>query len=212
MQQISFFDHFSVALQQKLAILHCIEAIDPPRNGARRSSVKIFGPRKCANKLGTHRTNVMNNINEQFTRQAQEMFNVAKDARIPENFQAMAEESVNRSRDFYQKLNATAQENVSALEEFMLASHAGAKAVGEKMMHNAAANTESAFDAAQAIARAKTLPEAARLQADFFQQQAAVATQQTKDLFELSSKVAKQTFETINKAATKSFETMKKAD
>jgi hypothetical protein len=100
----------------------------------------------------------MNNFNEQFTRQAQEMFNVAKDARIPENFQALAEESVNRSRDFYQKLNATAQENVNALEEFMLASHAGAKAVGEKVMHNAAVNTESAFDAAQAIARSKTLP------------------------------------------------------
>ena len=27
-------------------------------------------------------------MNEQFTRQAQEMFNAAKDARIPENFQA----------------------------------------------------------------------------------------------------------------------------
>ena len=52
----------------------------------------------------------MNNFNEQFTRQAQEMFNVAKDARIPENFQAFAEESVNRSREFYQKLNATAQD------------------------------------------------------------------------------------------------------
>ena len=154
----------------------------------------------------------MNNFNEQFTRQAQEMFNVAKDARIPENFQAFAEESVNRSRQFYLKLNATAQENVNALEEFMLASHAGAKAVGEKVMSNAAVNTESAFDAAQAIARAKTLPEAARLQADYFQQQAAVATQQTKELFELSSKVAKQTFESINKAATKSFETMKKVD
>lgn len=154
----------------------------------------------------------MNNFNEQFTRQAQEMFNVAKDARIPENFQAFAEESVNRSREFYLKLNATAQENVNALEEFMLASHAGAKAVGEKVMSNAAVNTESAFDAAQAIARAKTLPEAARLQADYFQQQAAVATQQTKELFELSSKVAKQTFESINKAATKSFETMKKVD
>jgi hypothetical protein len=56
------------------------------------------------------------------------------------------------------------------------------------------------------------MPEAARLQADFLQQQAAVATQQTKELFELSSKVAKQTFESINKATAKSFEHLKKVD
>ena len=151
-------------------------------------------------------------MNEQFTRQAQEMFSAAKDAKIPENFQAFAEESVNRSREFYQKLNATARDNVDAVEEFMLASHAGAKSVGEKIMQNAAANTESAFDAAQAIARAKTLPEAARLQADYFQKSAALATQQTKELFELSSKVAKQTFESLNKATASSFEQMKKTD
>ena len=151
-------------------------------------------------------------MNEQFTRQAQEMFNVAKDARIPENFQSFAEDAVTKSREVYQKMNAAARENVNAVEEFMLASHAGAKAVGEKVLHNVASNTESAFDAAQAIARAKTLPEAARLQADFMQQQTAVATTQTKELFELSTKVAKQSFDAINKATAKSFEQFKKTD
>jgi phasin len=149
-------------------------------------------------------------MNEQFTRQAQEMFSAAKDARIPENMQAFAEDSVSKSREFYQKLNETAQDNVNAVEEFMLASHAGAKSVGEKFMQNAATNTESTFDAAQAIAGAKTLPEAARLQADFLQQQTAAATKQTKEFFELSSTVAKQTFESINKATAASFEKMKK--
>lgn len=151
-------------------------------------------------------------MNEQFNRQAQEMFSAAKDARIPENLQAFTEDSVNRSREFYQKLNTAAQQNVNAVEEFMLASHAGAKSVGEKMMQNMSANTESAFDAAQSIARAKTLPEAARLQADFFQQQTTLAAQQTKELFELSSKVAKQTFESLNKATATQFEQMKKVD
>ncbi|MGI9521798.1 MAG: phasin family protein [Hyphomicrobiaceae bacterium] len=148
-------------------------------------------------------------MNDQFTRQAQEMFNVAKDARIPENFQALAEDGVEKSREAYQKLNAVAQENVKTAEEVMLATHAGTKAIGEKFMNNAAANAEAMFDAAQAIARAKTLPEAARLQADFVQQQTAAASAQTKELFELSTKVAKQTFETMNAAAAKSFEQMK---
>lgn len=151
-------------------------------------------------------------MNDQFTRQAQEMFSAAKDARIPENVQAFAEDSVKKSREFYQKMNETAKDNVDAIEEFMLASHAGAKSVTEKLMQNATTNTESAFDAAQAISRATTLPEATRLQADFMQNQMAAATQQTKDLFELSSKVAKQTFESLNKATAASFEQMKKTD
>lgn len=151
-------------------------------------------------------------MNEQFTRQAQEMFNVAKDARIPENFQAIAEDGVAKSREAFQKLNAAAQENAKTTEEVMLAAHAGSKAIGEKVMTNAAANTAALFDAAQAIARAKTLPEAARLHADYVQQQTTVASAQTKELFELSTKVAKQTFETMNAAAAKSFEQVKKAD
>ena len=151
-------------------------------------------------------------MNDQFTRQAQEMFNVAKDVRIPENFQSLAEDSVVKSREMYQRVNSVAQENVKSVEEAMLAAHTGTKAIGEKVMNNATANTEALFDAAQAIARAKTLPEAARLQADFLQQQTAAASAQTKELFELSSKVAKQTFETMNAAAAKSFEQLKNAD
>ena len=82
------------------------------------------------------------------------------------------------------------------MEEVLLAAQAGAKSIGEKVLHNTAVNTEAAFDAAQAIVRAKTIPEAASLQADFLQQQFAVAGAQTKEFLELSTKVASQTFET----------------
>lgn len=151
-------------------------------------------------------------MNEQFARQAQEMFNVAKDARIPENFQAFAEDSVSKSREMFLKVNAAAQQNAKVLEDMMLASHAGAKSISEKVLSNTAANTEAVFDAAQAMSRAKTLPEAARLQADFMQQQMAAVSAQTKELFELSSKMAKQTFDSINVAASKSMEQFKKAN
>ncbi len=150
-------------------------------------------------------------MNDQFTRQAQDMFNATKDARIPENVQAFAEEGVAKTREAYVKLSAVAKDGAVAMEEVMLAGHAGAKAIGDKVMNNAAANTEAVFDAAQAIARARTLPEAIRLQANFFQQQMAIASAQSKELFELSSKVAQQTIETVNTAATKSFEQIKKA-
>lgn len=149
-------------------------------------------------------------MNEQFTRQAQEMFNMGKSAQIPENLQQIAEDGVQKTREVYERMNDAVKDSAKVFEEMLLASHAGYKAIGEKMLHNTTVNTESVFDAAQAIARAKTLPEAARLQADFFQQQMAVASAQSKELMELSQKVSQQTFESLNLAATKSFEAAKK--
>jgi hypothetical protein len=93
----------------------------------------------------------------------------------------------------------------------MVAAHAGAKSIGEKVLRNTEVNTEAAFEAAQAIARAKTVPEAMRLQTSFIQQQFAAAGAQSKELFELSAKVAQQTIETMSSAATKTFEQLKKA-
>ena len=148
---------------------------------------------------------------QDFTRQAQEMFSAGKDARIPENMSALAEDAVNKSRDAYNKIAAAAKDNAKVVEDVVLTAQAGAKSIGEKLIANTLANTEAAFDAAQAIAKAKTFPEVARLQANYFQQQFAAAGSQTKELFELSSKVAKQTFETVGQAATKSFDQIKKA-
>lgn len=149
-------------------------------------------------------------MNDQFTRQAQDMLAAAKEARIPENVQAFAEESVAKTRDAYTKFNAAAHDSVKAVSEIMLAAQTGAKTFGEKLLHAASVNAEAAFDAAEAIARAKTVPEVARLQADFIKQQLATASSQTKEFFELSSKISRQTLESMNSAATKTFEQFKK--
>jgi len=144
-----------------------------------------------------------------FTRQAQDMLSAAKEARIPENVQAFAEDSVAKSREAYTKMNAATQDGVKAMQEVMLAAQAGAKTFGEKVLQTASVNAEAAFDAAEAMAKAKTLPEMARLQASFVQQQLAAASAQTKEFFELSNKIGRQTLESMNAAATKSFEQMK---
>ena len=51
----------------------------------------------------------------------------------------------------------------------------------------------------------------ARLQATFIQQQFATASAQTKELFELSTKIGRQTLESMNAAASKTFEQLKNA-
>lgn len=149
-------------------------------------------------------------MNEYMKRQAEEFLNAARSTRLPENIQAFAEESVAKTREAYDKLSTVAKDNAKAAEEMLLATQAGAKAIGAKVFDNVAINTGAAFDAAQAIAKSKSLPEAARVHADFVQKQLAVAGEQTRELFELSTRVAQQAFETANQAATKTFEQMKK--
>lgn len=146
-----------------------------------------------------------------FTRQTQEFFTAAKDARIPEQVQAMAEDSVSKARETYDKFTTVAKDGVKVIEEVMVTAQAGAKSIGDKVLKNTETNTAAVFDAAQAIARAKTVPELLRLQTAFVQQQMNAAGAQSKELFELSTKVAQQTLESMNAAASKSFEQMKKA-
>jgi hypothetical protein len=149
-------------------------------------------------------------MNEDFVRRTSEMFGAAWNTRIPDNLQDFAEERVAKTREAYRKINTVAKEASQALEEVVLAAQTGAKALGEKVMTDASKNMESAFDAAQAIARARTLPEIARLQEDVMQQQLAVANAQTKELFELSAKIAQQTLETVTASATKTLELLRK--
>ena len=150
-------------------------------------------------------------MNEQFARQAEQFFNVAKEVRMPENVQALVADGVAKTREVYEKATSVAKDQAKVAEEMMLASQAGAKSIGTKIIENTAANAEAAFEAAQAIARARSLPEAAKLQAEFMQKQMTVAGAQTRELFELSSRIAQQTFQSFSSAATKSFETIKKA-
>ena len=124
-------------------------------------------------------------MTDQFTQQTKEFFEAAKDARIPENVQAIAEDAVEKSRTAFEKVQVATKDNAKAVEELVTVASDGAKTIGEKVLRNTELNAEAAFDAAEAIARAKTLPEIARLQSSFMQQQMAVAGAQTKELFEL---------------------------
>lgn len=150
-------------------------------------------------------------MNDIFKRQAEQFMNAAKDARFPESMQSFAEDSVAKSREAFDKVAAVTKDQAKTAEEVMLATQAGAKMLGTKVLDNTVSNATAAFDAAQAIARATSVPEAARLQMEFFQKQFAVAGLQTKELFDLSTRIAKQTFDTVNVAAAKTFDQAKKS-
>jgi hypothetical protein len=145
-------------------------------------------------------------MKEDFARQASEVFGAAKNGRIPDSVQAFAEESVANTRQTYRMVDTLAKHGVKVLEDVVLAAQAGAKALGEKLMTNANANAEAVFDAARAIARARTLPEVARIQGDLMHHQLAVTNEQTKELLDISTNIAVQTLKTVNAAVSKTLE------
>lgn len=150
-------------------------------------------------------------MNDQFTRQAQDMLNAAQTAHIPENFRAIAADGVAKTREAVDKLQTVSKESAKSMDDVMLTAQSGARAISDRVLRNIAVNTDAAFDAAAAIAKAKSFPEALKVQTSYLQQQMTASANQTKDLFELSAKIAQQTFETINAATAKTVEQIKKA-
>jgi len=149
-------------------------------------------------------------MNEQLTRQAQDMLAAVVKTEVPAEVRTMVQDGVAKTREAYAKWTTAAQTGSKALEEVMLATQAGAKTVGETIFGNALANTEAAFDAAQGLARARTLPEVAQLQTRFVQELLAIVSKQGKGLLELTVKVAKETADTLTAIATKAADDLKK--
>lgn len=147
---------------------------------------------------------------EHLTHQFSTLFTFDKQMRIPENIQVYMQDSFSKARDSYEKATVYTKGSMEALEEAVVATQTNANKIGEKVLRNVEANAEAAFEVAHALARAKTLPEFARLQSDFLQQQMSAASAQSKELFELSTKMTQQTFATLSSAVAKSFEQLKK--
>ncbi len=150
-------------------------------------------------------------MNDQQFDMSQRMLASAKDARIPDEIQELSQQGVAKSREFYRQVHAAATAQAQAFQDLVQTTQAGFKSMSEKIGANAAANTEAAFEAAQAIARAKTFPEAGRLHAEFIQQQLATATAQAQELLELSIRVSQRSFEAATEAASRSFNEINKS-
>lgn len=101
------------------------------------------------------------------------------------------------ARETYDRINLLTKDSARILEEVLEANQAGVRVIGEKVFNDTRANVESAFDAARAIAQAKTVSEAAELQAKYLKQQFAVGGEQAKDLFELATKISRQAFDKL---------------
>ena len=140
------------------------------------------------------------------------VFDPTQTVRFPEHLQTMIAGGVGNSRASYNKVAQYAKDNLKTADKIVTAAQASGKEIGEKVLALAEINVRATFEAAAAFSRARTLPELARLQTNFAQQQLAVAHAQTQDLFQLSSQLVQQTFAAINSAIARNFEQPKKID
>ena len=85
---------------------------------------------------------------------------------MPESVRALAEKTVNQSREAYERGKDALEEAIDALERSFDAAGQGATAFNRKLIDLAQRNLNSAFDLAKSLAGAKTLGEIVELQSD----------------------------------------------
>ncbi|ABD89466.1 phasin [Rhodopseudomonas palustris] len=124
---------------------------------------------------------------------------------LPEQVRALAEKGVSQARESYIKLKDAAESQNGTIEAVFSSASKGATDYSAKLVDIVKTNTNATFDFAQALIGAKSLPEALELWTAHARKQVETLTSQTKELAELTQKVAADTVEPIKTNAAKLF-------
>jgi|SRR5690349_13387157 hypothetical protein len=125
------------------------------------------------------------------------------DARLPQYAQALAQESVVRTWEFYRRSAVAAQGAAKLLTEVAETAWGSARLLNDKAARNVAANAEATFNVAEACARAASLQEIAALQGDFVRSMLAATSDQAKEFVDLSARAAQHVIETMQGATVR---------
>jgi len=134
--------------------------------------------------------------------QASKLF---KDAVVQKNFQALSENAVAASKGFYDQATTAGLEQTKVLTDIADTAWGSTKMLNEQVAQSVISNIEATFAAAQLMAGAKSLPEIAKLQREFFQKFAAQSMQQTTELFDLSTRASQNVLEKFQILSAKPF-------
>jgi phasin len=145
-----------------------------------------------------------------FRKAAQEFETLKLDTTVPESVRALAEKTVNQSREAYERGKEQLEEAIDALERSFDAAGQGATAFNRKLIDLAQRNLNSAFDLAKKLAGAKTLGEILELQSTFIRSQFDVFANQAGEIRALTTKIAADTTEPIKHQMTRTFDTVRK--
>jgi phasin len=120
------------------------------------------------------------------------------DPAVPEGVRALAEKSVARTREVYDRSFDAFDASVTTFERSFDAAGQGATAFNRKIVDIARRNLDASFDLATSLAGAKNLADIVELQAAFWRKQFGVLTAQAEEVRALSTKVTTDAAEQIN--------------
>jgi len=124
---------------------------------------------------------------------------------VPEQMRALAEKGVSQCRDNYAKFKDAAETQNGTIEAVFSVFSSGAKEYSAKLMEMMKETATANLDFAQALVGVKTPAEAMELWSSHARKQFETFTAHTKELAELSQKVAADSAEPIKANAAKMF-------
>jgi phasin len=116
---------------------------------------------------------------------------------VPAAFREMAEKGIAQTKDAYEKMKATAEQNTEMLETVYSTASKGSTEYGMKLIEMSRANTNAAFDFFEKLFGVKSPTELAELSTAHARSQFETLSSQSKELASLCQKVATDTAEPI---------------
>jgi phasin len=122
---------------------------------------------------------------------------------MPGGFREIAEQSVARVKENYERMKAASGEMADALRETCSTNAKGAADYGVRVIEISSVNATSAFDFLTNLMGTKSLSEIMELSAVQARKNVDVASAQNKELWDLAQKVAIETAEPIKKSVSR---------
>ena len=149
-------------------------------------------------------------VSKTFESAAKEFDALKFDTTVPESVRALAEKTVNQTRDAYERSKDAMEGSIHAMERSFDAAGQGATAFNRKLIDIAQRNLNAGFDLAKSLAGAKNVAEIVELQSAFIRNQFDVFSSQTSEIRALTNKIAADTSEPIKDQVSRSFDAARK--
>ena len=127
---------------------------------------------------------------------------------VPAAFREFAEKGIAQAKENYEKIKSVAEDATDTLEDTYATASKGCGDYGLKVIENARANSNAAFDLFAELMSAKSYSEVVELSTAYLRSQFDTVSAQAKDLAECAQKVATDTAAPIKESFSSA---MKKA-
>jgi phasin len=119
------------------------------------------------------------------------------DTAIPESVRALAENTVDQTREAYDRSTDAFEASVATFEKSFNVAGQGAATFNRKIIDIARRNLDTGFDLAKSLAGAKSLADMVEVQAAYWRKQFGTLTAQAEEVRALSTKLTGETAEAI---------------